>query len=162
MQSFSTPFAYLQIVCINTDSKSDKRIVEELCLNLAYYCFNWNYFYMNNNMSATYHNRYVFHCASGGINVAFSPKNSLVFTHYHIHEKKHKGLCKKYEPYILKYMARILKYMAYIFHLSIYKKHNNLQNCISGIYLTYFLLRFLYRQTCPFGILRLYFYDKAS
>ncbi len=76
--------------------------------------------------------------------------------------KKHKGLCKKYEPYILKYMARILKYMAYIFRLSIYKKHNNLQNCISVIYLTYFLLRFLYRQTCPFGILRLYFYDKAS
>ena len=69
--------------------------------------------------------------------------------------KKHKGLCKKYEPYILKYMA-------YIFRLSIYKKHNNLQNCISVIYLTYFLLRFLYRQTCPFGILRLYFYDKAS
>ena len=59
-------------------------------------------------------------------------------------------------------MARILKYMAYIFHLSTYKKNNNLQNCISVIYLTYFLLRFLYRQTCPFGILRLYFYDKAS
>ena len=91
----------------------------------------------------------------------FSEKNSL-FLLIITSMKKHKGLCKKYEPYILKYMARILKYMAYIFHLSIYKKHNNLQNCISVIYLTYFLLRFLYRQTCPFGILRLYFYDKAS
>lgn len=76
MQSFSTPFAYLQIVCINTDSKSDKRIVEELCLNLAYYCFNWNYFNMNNNTVGNVPHRYVFHCASGGINVAFSEKNN--------------------------------------------------------------------------------------
>ena len=52
--------------------------------------------------------------------------------------------------------------MAYIFRLSIYKKHNNLQNRIFVIYLTYLLLRFFCRQAYPFRLLRLDFYDKAS
>ena len=91
---------------------------------------------MNNNMSATYHNRYVFHCASGGINVAFSPKNSLVFTHYHIHEKKHKGLCKKYEPYILKYMARNFHKVPYVFFASACR-HFSIRPCPANALLIY-------------------------